>query len=52
MDTKFKDFCTNNNIKSSVGELLTKIYEKNNNEALNIAQKVLSYGKQMDKEII
>lgn len=51
MDTKFKDFCTNNNIKSSVGELLTKIYEKNNNEALNIAQKVLSYGKQMDKEI-
>lgn len=51
MDTKFKDFCTNNNIKSSVSELLTKIYENNNNEALNIAQKVLSYGKQMDKEI-
>lgn len=51
MDAKFKDFHTNNNIKSSVGELLTKIYEKNNNEALNIAQKVITYGKQMDKEI-
>ena len=51
MDAKFKDFRTNNNIKSSVGELLTKIYEKNNNEALNIAQKVITYGKQMDKEI-
>jgi hypothetical protein len=41
----------NNNVKSSVGHLLTKIYEKNNEEALNIAQKVITYSKTMDNQI-
>ena len=51
IDNKFKEFCTNNNVKSSVGHLLTKIYEKNNEEALNIAQKVITYSKTMDNQI-
>jgi hypothetical protein len=51
IDSKFKEFCTNNNVKSSVGDLLKKIYEKNNEEALNIAQKVINYGETMDKQI-
>ena len=51
LDDKYKEFCTNNNVKSSVRDLLTKIYEKNNTEALGIADKLINYGNNMDKEI-
>ena len=41
----------NKNVKSYVGYLLIKMYEKNNEEALNIAQKVITYSKTMDNQI-
>lgn len=41
LDDKFEDFCNNNDTKNIVNNLFTNIYEKNKEEALEIADKIL-----------
>ena len=41
LDDKFEDFCNNTDTKNIVNSLFTNIYEKNKEEALEVADKIL-----------
>ena len=41
LDDKFEDFCNNNDTKNIVNSLFTNIYEKNKEEAIEMADKIL-----------
>lgn len=51
IDNKFQDFCNNNIIKNHVEKMLENIYDKNREEAIEIAEKVLNYKDSIDNTI-